>query len=104
MSPPRLQSECPLECEPNMRKLFGTDGVRGTANLEPMTSETAMQLGRAAAHIFMTSSGSGCLSGPFRSAGRVGRDPAPPHGRAERSTDHNVRLPDGGRGHPSPSP
>ena len=33
-----------------MRKLFGTDGVRGVANLEPMTSETAMQLGRAAAH------------------------------------------------------
>jgi len=27
-----------------MRKLFGTDGVRGVANLEPMTSETAMQL------------------------------------------------------------
>jgi phosphoglucosamine mutase len=36
-----------------MRKLFGTDGVRGVANLEPMTSETAMQLGRAAAHLFM---------------------------------------------------
>ena len=40
-----------------MRKLFGTDGVRGTANLEPMTSETAMQLGRAAAHIFMRRAG-----------------------------------------------
>ena len=35
-----------------MRKLFGTDGVRGEANLEPMTSETAMKLGRAAAYVF----------------------------------------------------
>lgn len=35
-----------------MRKLFGTDGVRGVANLEPMTSETAMKLGRAAAYLF----------------------------------------------------
>ena len=32
-----------------MRKLFGTDGIRGVANLDPMTSEMAMQLGRAAA-------------------------------------------------------
>ncbi len=40
-----------------MRKLFGTDGVRGVANLEPMTSETAMKLGRAAAHIFMRRAG-----------------------------------------------
>lgn len=35
-----------------MRKLFGTDGVRGIANVEPMTVETAMKLGRAAAHVF----------------------------------------------------
>ena len=40
-----------------MRKLFGTDGIRGVANLEPMTSEIAMQLGRAAAHIFMRRAG-----------------------------------------------
>ncbi|MFO0701567.1 MAG: phosphoglucosamine mutase [Nitrospira sp.] len=40
-----------------MRKLFGTDGVRGVANLDPMTSEKAMQLGRAAAHIFMRRAG-----------------------------------------------
>lgn len=40
-----------------MRKLFGTDGVRGVANLEPMTSETAMKLGRAAAHLFMRRAG-----------------------------------------------
>jgi phosphoglucosamine mutase len=40
-----------------MRKLFGTDGVRGVANLEPMTSETAMKLGRAAAYLFKRRSG-----------------------------------------------
>ncbi len=33
-------------------KLFGTDGVRGIANTEPMTVETALKLGRAAAHVF----------------------------------------------------
>ena len=31
------------------RKLFGTDGVRGIANIEPMTSETAMKIGRGIA-------------------------------------------------------
>jgi len=32
-----------------MRKLFGTDGVRGVANIYPMTIEIAMQIGRAIA-------------------------------------------------------
>ena len=32
-------------------RLFGTDGVRGIANAEPMTSETALRLGRALAHV-----------------------------------------------------
>ncbi len=36
----------------NPKKIFGTDGVRGTANLEPVTAETALKLGRAAAHVF----------------------------------------------------
>jgi phosphoglucosamine mutase len=36
----------------NPKKIFGTDGVRGTANLEPITAETALKLGRAAAHVF----------------------------------------------------
>lgn len=35
-----------------MRKFFGTDGVRGTANVHPMTTEMAMKIGRAAAHVF----------------------------------------------------
>ena len=38
-----------------MKKLFGTDGVRGVANVYPMTTEMAMQLGRAAAYIFKNS-------------------------------------------------
>ncbi len=38
----------------NSRKLFGTDGVRGVANVDPVTSEVALKLGRAAAHVFRT--------------------------------------------------
>jgi phosphoglucosamine mutase len=39
------------------RKLFGTDGVRGVANIEPVTAETALKLGRAAAHVFSADGG-----------------------------------------------
>ena len=35
-----------------VKQLFGTDGVRGIANMHPMTTEMAMQIGRAAAYIF----------------------------------------------------
>ncbi len=31
------------------RKLFGTDGIRGRANTDPMTVETALRVGRALA-------------------------------------------------------
>jgi phosphoglucosamine mutase len=34
------------------RKLFGTDGVRGTANLYPMTAEMALRIGAAAGRYF----------------------------------------------------
>ncbi len=34
------------------RKLFGTDGIRGVANLEPMTAETALAVAMAAARQF----------------------------------------------------
>jgi len=34
------------------RKLFGTDGVRGRANADPMTAEIALRLGMAAGHCF----------------------------------------------------
>jgi len=33
-------------------RLFGTDGVRGTANVEPLTVGTCVRLGRSAAHVF----------------------------------------------------
>jgi phosphoglucosamine mutase len=35
------------------QKLFGTDGIRGRANEFPMTSEIAMAVGRAVAHVLM---------------------------------------------------
>ena len=34
------------------RKYFGTDGIRGTANADPMTAETALRVGMAAGRIF----------------------------------------------------
>jgi phosphoglucosamine mutase len=40
-----------------MKKLFGTDGVRGVANTSPMDSETVMRLGRAAAYVLRKSKG-----------------------------------------------
>jgi len=54
------------------KKIFGTDGVRGKANIEPVTAETALKLGRAAAHVFKN------LEGVPRSRGRhrivIGKD------------------------------
>ncbi len=40
-----------------MRKLFGTDGVRGVANVYPMTSEMALALGRGMAYILRNKRG-----------------------------------------------
>lgn len=34
-----------------MGRLFGTDGVRGIANVEPMSAEVALAIGRATAHV-----------------------------------------------------
>src|SRR6202167_3568552 len=34
------------------KQIFAADGVAGTANVEPVTAETALKLGRAAAHVF----------------------------------------------------
>jgi phosphoglucosamine mutase len=34
------------------RRLFGTDGIRGTANADPMNAETALKLGQAAGLLF----------------------------------------------------
>jgi phosphoglucosamine mutase len=41
------------------RKLFGTDGVRGRANFDPMTPEMALRLGRAVAYHFRSKHKSG---------------------------------------------
>jgi phosphoglucosamine mutase len=49
-----------------IRKLFGTDGVRGTANVEPMTAETAMRLGMAAGRHF--------TNGDYRHTVVIGKD------------------------------
>lgn len=37
------------------QRLFGTDGVRGRANVHPMTAEMALSLGQAVAHVFASS-------------------------------------------------
>jgi phosphoglucosamine mutase len=38
------------------KRLFGTDGIRGIANIYPMTVEMAMQIGRASAYVFRNES------------------------------------------------
>jgi len=40
-----------------MEKLFGTDGIRGLANSEPMTPETVVKIGRAAAYLLKKKAG-----------------------------------------------
>ena len=50
----------------NERKLFGTDGVRGVANVHAMTGEMAMRLGRALAYIVR--------NGPHRHRIVIGKD------------------------------
>ena len=42
--------------ESQMKRLFGTDGIRGVANLHPMTPEMAVAIGRAIAAYFRTDS------------------------------------------------
>src|SRR5262249_14299140 len=39
-----------------MARIFGTDGVRGLANVAPMSPEVVMALGRAAVHVLTPSS------------------------------------------------
>jgi phosphoglucosamine mutase len=48
------------------RRLFGTDGVRGVANVYPMTAELALQLGRALAYLVR--------SGPHKHRIVIGKD------------------------------
>ncbi len=48
------------------RRLFGTDGIRGKANSDPMTAGTALRLGQAAGLMF--------TSGPHRPHVVIGKD------------------------------
>lgn len=45
------QTPAPAPDAVPVRKLFGTDGIRGVANEPPMTPETALRLGRAIAFV-----------------------------------------------------
>jgi phosphoglucosamine mutase len=51
---------------PPIRRLFGTDGIRGTANSDPMTAEVALRLGQAAGRLF--------TRGPHRHRVVIGKD------------------------------
>jgi phosphoglucosamine mutase len=55
-------------------KLFGTDGVRGKANVEPVTAETALKLGRAAAHVFRNRNAVPAERGSSRHKIVIGKD------------------------------
>jgi len=46
-----------------MKKLFGTDGIRGIANKEPITAEVAFHIGRTGAYLFKDEANSGILIG-----------------------------------------
>ena len=48
------------------RRLFGTDGIRGVANVHPMTGELMLKLGRAVAYLIKT--------GPHRHRVVIGKD------------------------------
>ena len=53
-----------------VRKLFGTDGIRGSANTHPITPEIALRLGRAAGYLMRRNSGPGADRARFV----IGRD------------------------------
>ncbi len=63
---PRNEARPAPAAAPALRRLFGTDGVRGVANVYPMTAEMALQLGRALAYIVR--------NGPHRHRIVVGKD------------------------------
>ncbi|HYA29282.1 MAG TPA: hypothetical protein VEI95_10735, partial [Acidobacteriota bacterium] len=65
------------------RHLFGTDGVRGVANQEPMTSEMALNLGRAIAKVLSE-------SGPSEQPGHM---PPPSFARQSGETEkHRFKV------------
>ncbi|MFT5469269.1 MAG: phosphoglucosamine mutase [Verrucomicrobiales bacterium] len=60
MTTPNLETEEANQVarEPK-RQFFGTDGIRGLANIEPLTPETALRLGQAAALTLLRQNGDG---------------------------------------------
>ncbi|MBI2986062.1 MAG: phosphoglucosamine mutase [Deltaproteobacteria bacterium] len=74
----------PTQKKNRKRQLFGTDGIRGVANLEPMTSEMALKLGRAIANV---------LHEPIlNSANRSGTRRASSSGLAEGQARHRYKI------------
>jgi phosphoglucosamine mutase len=65
-TPIPASTEAKLPSPSTERRLFGTDGVRGVANVHPMTAEMALQLGRALAWLVR--------SGPHRHRIVIGKD------------------------------
>ena len=65
-APPVAPAAAPAPSPADSRRLFGTDGVRGVANVHPMTAEMALRLGRALAYIVR--------SGPHRHRIVIGKD------------------------------
>ncbi len=66
LPPPEQTRSEPATRPGAVRRLFGTDGVRGVANVHPMTAEMALQLGRALAYLVR--------SGPHRHRIVIGKD------------------------------
>lgn len=57
-----------------MGELFGTDGVRGLANIYPMTAEVALRVGRATAHWCRTAKNGGDPPPGWRPRILIGKD------------------------------
>lgn len=51
-------------------QLFGTDGIRGIANRDPITSEMALRLGRAIAYVLEDAQAGSVAAGTFRRKGK----------------------------------
>ena len=55
-----------------MTKLFGTDGVRGTANIHPMTADMALRIGAAVGQYFRRDATGGSPRGDWQGHATIG--------------------------------
>ena len=69
------------------RKLFGTDGIRGIANQEPMTAEMALRLGQAVAQRFLNK---GAASSLHRASAAVERSLKQVAAHAAREAERQI--------------